>query len=63
MNKIQEINIVIFHYLIFKKSKQLKRTISNSESRTIDLSYELNDKFNSNKALIIGHGLFGSKVC
>jgi len=26
------------------------------------LSYDLNDKFNSNKALVIAHGLFASKA-
>jgi hypothetical protein len=33
-----------------------------NEPNVINLSYDLSDKFESNKALIISHGLFASKA-
>lgn len=35
---------------------------SSSQPNIVDLSYDLNDKYNSSKALVIAHGLFASKA-
>ena len=37
-------------------------SLNKTESNVINLSYDLSDKFSSNKALVISHGLFASKA-
>ena len=47
--------------LLLKLSLRLYRKIA-SDPTIINLAYDLNDKFNSKKALVIAHGLFASKA-
>jgi large-conductance mechanosensitive channel len=47
---------------LISKSNVIKLANGGNHFSTVNLAYELSDKFNSNKALVIAHGLFGSKV-
>jgi hypothetical protein len=51
---------IILFLILYVSSK--RHYSQRQNENVIELSYDLNDKFNSNKALVIAHGLFASKA-